>query len=362
MESEEAQGYDKRRDTYSEIIKFFVNNLSDDHYRANYVKELSEISKSPLEMAIKVGIAFGENCTKNQTAKAFKKNLLDSIEDKDAGKILRFCERHPRNFIETSGEYFILGKKLREACNVPDDYKTSDEIIKEAIERKAGAAKGEYVKNAEETKEEKTEKKPVKKSKIKEYFERTKGYMSKDIRNSLNASSRIVGHLESSIEKLIKPTKDFLNNPITLKNYHLVFILPVFLAGMYLFGNRETVIKPIMKFEERVIYGIDEMSVKTYYDIKNLGIKKSHNIDKTIKNAYNSSRKGIKNAWKYAVRTTTTTYGGLKDGIKNSDIALYFAKKGKDSVKNAAEEGKSLVKGYIDEKANEIVRKDERKK
>jgi len=68
-------------------------------------------------------------------------------------------------------------------------------------------------------------------------------------------------------------------------------------------------------------------------------------------------KKGTKNAWKYAVRTSTTTYAGLKEGIKNSDLALYFAKKGKDSVKDAAKEGKALVNGYIDEKANEEVKK-----
>lgn len=281
------------------------------------------------------------------------------MEDKDAETILHFCGRHPRNWIETSGEHLILGKKLRDACKVPDDYRTSDEITKETIERKASMAKEEGVKKTGEIKEEKTEKKPEKKSKIKEYFERTKGYMSKDIRNSLNVSSRITSKLEISVEKLVKPTRDFLNGSVTIRRYHLALV-PAFLIGMYLFGNREKVIRPIMRFEEKVIYGIDDMSVKAYYDIKNSGIKQSHNVNKTIKNAYDSSRKRVKNAWKYAVRTSTTAYNGLKEGIKNSDLALYYANKGKNSVKKAAEEGKSLINGFIDEKAIETVRKDEK--
>ena len=340
---------------HKEQIAALENLLSGDLYKVTYRDGIKGIGTSPIKMSEKLAFAFTKLYTKRNSGKAGRKELLKEIDDPDAEKLLDYFERWPRKWIETEGESLCLRNMFRTIFRISHDYKTTSERIEEIA--KEMPAENNNGKIAEEIKEGKIEKKPEKKNRIKEYFERTKGYLSKDIRNSLKASSRIIGHLEDSIETLIKPTRDFLNNRVILRNYHLVLILPAFLAGMYLFGSREKVIKPIMKFEEKAIYGIDETSVKAYYGAKNLGIENYSKIKRGIKNACISSGKGIKNACKYVVRTSTTAYDGLKEGIKNSDIALYFAKKGKDSVEGAAKEGKELFQGYINEKVDEDLEK-----
>ena len=421
MGLEEEHGYDKRRDTYSEIIKFFVDNLSDDPvHSASYVKELSKIRKSPVEMAIKVGIAFGETFAKNQTARGEIKTLLNLVADKDTEKIVHFCETYPRKWIERSGEYFILGKSLRDVCKVPDDYKTLDERAHEIIARKTVVSKDEcadIIKQMEEI--EKNGEKPEKKSKIKEFFHyfyepvnipvnlSIKPYYrlcSKKVKSLagiiLETGAESFKYAKRGLTRVAKPVSDFANKkPTWLRMYHLVFVLPAMLIGMYWLGSKDAVKKSttnvwnwsangisylsqtafnapgdIQSYVKREIekikdYGALEKRIerKSIKEKKEIKIKENIiNKKMELKKAAEKGRKSIersgkiKNIKNYIIYQATTAYNWCDKERKNFDFNKTMKKLGK-SLENTAEEGKSLVNGYIDERASDQLKEMERK-
>jgi hypothetical protein len=348
-------------------FEFILEELcdKDDIYKTAYSARLRGIKFKlpPVKMAGAIAHAIDELCTKKNSGKAKKKDIINILLECGAGEedsedMLDYFESWPRKYIEYEGEYVALKSKWRIEFNISHEHKTINERVEETLKEAQTKKAPEIINNKNQDelspdqileKLESVEKegKIRHKGRVRRYLKKTKCYLSKDIENSLKAAGKIIRPYEKSIKKLVQPTKDFLNGNFILRRYHIV-ILPFFLIGMYAFGSK--VIKPIMKLEEKVIYGIDDMSVKSYYEIKNLAIKKSHEANREIKNTYNSSRKEIKNDWKYVVSTSTTTWAGLKNKIR------------KASVKNAAEDGASLFQGFIDETAHDQMIEYEKKK
>lgn len=377
MVSEEEKEHTEKINEYREIIKFFEECLSDDPVHAStYIKALEKIRINPVKMARKVGIAFGEVYRKNQTARALTKNLLNLMNDNDAEQILHFCERSPRNWIETSGEYLILGKKLREACKVPDDYKTSDERIQELI----AETPKQKIENIKEVVKEEI-KTPEKKSFLKRRFESIHSTLNKKIpkipfkpayesvikpglkftcENSAKTlkfinKSAVKPALEFSEKNLLKPARDFLYQDIEIKNYHWALLLPLFLIGINYWGNMKSTKRNVdycinscvnfcddiphetYKFGKnagKTIYGEAKYTAKgcgnffenRFQDAEDFAVGGRDSCKEDWKNLMEKKR----NAWGYITKTSTTTANsGKKFGkeiIKEKSIVKYLPK------------------------------------
>ena len=377
MVSEEEKEHTEKINEYREIIKFFEECLSDDPIHAStYIKVLEKVRTNPVVMTRKVGIAFGEIYRKNQTAKALTKNLLSLIDDKDAENILHFCERSPRNWIETSGEYLILGKKLRETCKVPDDYKTSDERIQELI----AETPKQKIENIKEVEKEEI-KMPEKKSFLKRRFESIHNTLNKKIpkipfkpayesvikpglkftcENSAKTlkfinKSAVKPALEFSEKNLLKPARDFLYQDIEIKNHHWAVLLPLFLIGTNYWGNMKSTKRNVDYCINSCVNFCDNIPNKTCEFGKNAGKTTyggAKNIAKGCGNFFESSfqytedfayggrdsckeewknlMEKKKNAWGYITKTSTTTANsGKKFGneiIKEKSLIKYLPK------------------------------------
>jgi hypothetical protein len=377
MVSEEEKEHTEKINEYREIIKFFEECLSDDPIHAStYIKVLEKIRINPVKMARKAGIAFGEVYRKNHTAKALTKNLLNLMDDNDAGQILHFCERSPRNWIETSGEYLILGKKLREACKVPDDYKTSDERIQELI----AETPKQKIENIKEVVKEEI-KMPEKKSFLKKRFELIHSVLNKKIpkisfkpayesvinpcfkftcENSAKTlkfinKSAVKPALEFSEKNLLKPLQDFLYQDIEIKNHHWAVLLPLFLIGTNYWGNMKSTKRNVDYCINSGVNFCDDIPNETYKFGKNTGktiYSGAKNIAKGCGNFFESNfqyskdiaaggwesckdgcrdiKKRKENAWGYITKTSTTTANsGKKFGneiIKEKSLIKYLPK------------------------------------
>ena len=91
-----------------------------------------------------------------------------------------------------------------------------------------------------------------------------------------NSASKSAKPIYNGIENLLGKSNAFFGKKVTIRNYHLVIVLPAFLAGMYVLGSQ----KPVMK---AVDYGINSCiksgskAIKGIYKITSGEMNEIHN-------------------------------------------------------------------------------------